>query len=796
MNRLFEFAQFDRLSFWLGFLAASLVWWLVPRLRSLRSQDRNKGSIRSKGSDAGKTYGVELRFRNEVWKHVQGLHLAAPLFPLDEILIIPKFLPPVWPVEPGTNEPPEDIVTQTIPYLPDWPELAAEYLTPSLSIGLALGGRSHLVILGGIGSGKTTCLAYLASLLAHRDPSLGNLKDCLPIYVHVVGLYLSTSEPHRPIDWLSEALSCYMDSISARQLHTLLEEKLRDGKAVLILDGMDELATDEIAPVLESLDNLSRMYPKIVMVTTANPDNILGLTERGFYPVSIKSWSAAERSHFLQRWGEAWSQHLHAGDNEPQWIDPLILNNWLAYQLDGLSPLDITLKIWSAYAGDKIGVADSEALEAYLHRLTDGSEPIRRALQDIAALMVHSGKGIIPRKAVEGGYAWATLENNELIYAHSESHIAFKHAKIAGYLAACGLTDYQNLDQIDWNKIPRSAISDSALIFLVLYHGATWMVDQAVESDQGSLHATLFRVARWINGRDNGPGWQVDVVNQLARLLQAPSNPIGLRARCLVALAVSHHPNAIVLIRQMLVSQDAVSRQLAALGCGYLRDTQAVQQLIDLLDDSIPGVHRAACLALARIGNKTTLQALFDLLLRGDENQRHAAAEALANDPMEGHQILKEASETEDDTTRRASIYGLKRIQQPWSNQILQSMEKDDKQWIIRFSAAQALEQGGFEKSYIPKPLPPLSEMPWLIAFAGERGIGLSPGKPTYDILFQALREGNEEQQVFALSYLSLRGDQTALEDILDIYRTTIGEVREAAFNTLWMLAARGTKLS
>ncbi len=82
----------------------------------------------------------------------------------------------------------------------------------------------------------------------------------------------------------------------------------------------------------------------------------------------------------------------------------------------------------------------------------------------------------------------------------------------------------------------------------------------------------------------------------------------------------------------------------------------------------------------------------------------------------------------------------------------------------------------------LPRIFPPLTETPWLIAFAGEHGIGVSPGRPAFDLVLKALREGREEQQLAALDYLRQYGNEAAADVIHQIYQEYPGELRESAF--------------
>ena len=57
---------------------------------------------------------------------------------------------------------------------------------------------------------------------------------------------------------------------------------------------------------------------------------------------------------------------------------------------------------------------------------------------------------------------------------------------------------------------------------------------------------------------------------------------------------------------------------------------------------------------------------------RAMKNLRRAAAEALANDPVEGHAMLKEGATLDDIMLRRAVVHGLSRVGQPWAVEMLQ----------------------------------------------------------------------------------------------------------------------------
>jgi HEAT repeat protein len=167
----------------------------------------------------------------------------------------------------------------------------------------------------------------------------------------------------------------------------------------------------------------------------------------------------------------------------------------------------------------------------------------------------------------------------------------------------------------------------------------------------------------------------------------------------------------------------------------------------------------------------------------------------LANHPEEGHPTLQEASALEDTAVRRAAAFGLGRVRQPWAIAILEKLHLEDEQWIVQDAAAQMLDAIRKPHPRTPCPLPALTQTAWLIAFAGERGMGVAPGKPAYDLLYLALRQGNEDQRLAATYYLSQNVDPSAVLPLYQTYFPSTGELRETAFCALWSLAAAGINL-
>jgi hypothetical protein len=830
MSRYLRDFQLDRLSFWIGFLAATLFWWLLGRLRSLYPKVRQALSDRAQTARLGLTANLEIHLRNDTLRQAQRQHLASLLFSLDEILIPPRFIAPPHQVEPGTPPPLEDLASQVLPYQPDWPEMASTYGSPTLNLVEALGGGANLIIFGEPGSGKSVALAHLVSQIARRDPATGDLAQFLPVMVHAADLVLPPSDPQDPLSVLVAALSPLSTTLTQSRLPVLLNGTANAGTLLLLLDGMDELPPQDARPVIAYLEQLVDQYPALRAVVATSPQFFGDLPRLGFYPLAIAVWDERDRSEFITRWSELFNRYIMEQVQISETQDPDLLNSWLLQDSGDLTPLELTLKIWAAYAGDVLGQNTSHGIEAYIRRLTAGIPKGRLAMEKLALQVVVSQKAVMGRKEAE---TWisefdpaliseeraaktsesgeepvmgqaihesvtshrvipALLENGA-IRSYYNAQLSLVHPVITGYLASCAILssgiDHILDDHPDWIG------KNQALHFLGIQNGGDNFVERYLEKNKEPLHRELFNVARFLRYAKEDVRWKSSTLRQLARIMQSDAYPLGLRSRATTAMALSNNPGVVTLFRQMLSSQSAATRQLVALGCGQLRDPKMVDDLTTLLADPNPNVFKAACLALVAIGNKTAIEAVVSALLQGSKELRQAAAEALANHPEEGHPFLKEASQLEDLMVRRASIAGLLRVAEPWAIQILEKIQVEDSQWVAKNAAAQALDNLERPNPYIPHPLPALTETPWLIAFAGERGIGIAPGKPAMELVLMALKEGNEEQRLAAMDYLKLKGDPSAVLPLYDTLYSTQGEIQEAALQTLWQLSAMDIEL-
>ena len=836
----------EPLSFGIGFVVGILFTWLLSRIRPLFQQWRETAKEQREAAKARRTSGLEDNHRRLTLRRAQGMHLAASLFSLEEILQEPRLLAPPARVEPGVIPVQEDIISQTLPYMPAFPELAAIYRAPTLSLSEALEGGSNLVITGAAGSGKTVALAQLASMAANLKVRLDTSEeaDAVPYLYHVADLQLPFDSSRDPLNNVINAASERAPVLDLRRLPDFIQQTFKNGKALLLMDGFDELDPESQKHVVDWFKAVIAAYPKARIVTTGCPDQLNGLIGIGFNPLALIGWDAPRSARFIQQWGELWSRTVALeakSQTGPEQVDPLLLNTWLLSDNHGLTPFELTLKVWGAYAGDALGPRVLDAIASHVRRLAPSGTPVAalellamqvvltcqpvfdprkarawvkqydivedRSIESAETLTTTPQGGAIPLtesqririKRSRAGEAIPTygllskMVDSGLLVSHSNNKMRFLHPVLNGYLAGQAIGDNDAdttlLAQPEWDGKTLS------LLYLAARGDASAVADIMLKQSDIPLHSPALAVARWLRDAPKNAAWRTKVFATLLNILQAEGQPTAIRGQAMAAFVVSGDPGAGTLFRQMLASRSFELLPLVALGIGALGDVKAVDALEEILQAPAGGVRRATCLALVAIGTDKSLEAVARALLQGDEELRRAAAEALANDPAEGHAMLREGATLADIMLRRAVVHGLARIGQPWAVETLQHMQVEDDQWAVRNLANQYLEQMAHIDPRVPRRLKAPSESPWLIEYAGKQGMGIPRGGPATDDLLSAFKHGDTEERLAALPYLKRAADEGIIGALYHGIYGEDPEVREASFYALQEIAANGVPI-
>lgn len=186
-----------------------------------------------------------------------------------------------------------------------------------MPVGERLSQAKHLVVLGDPGAGKTTltrwiATAYLLRLKHDEDwkelPDIKTLPeaDWLPIILRCRDLDLDSLSGSL-VDILKHTLrKVQLTEMESADLCTVMRARLENGKALLMLDGLDEI-TDPAARAsfCQQLEQIVVAYPDAPIIATSR---IVGYREmgyklgRGFEHLTLADLTPEEKDDFARRW--------------------------------------------------------------------------------------------------------------------------------------------------------------------------------------------------------------------------------------------------------------------------------------------------------------------------------------------------------------------------------------------------------------------------------------------------------------------------------------------------------------
>lgn len=192
--------------------------------------------------------------------------------------------------------------------------------TVTVSVNEALAAHPHLVVLGDPGSGKTTLLRYLTLLYA-RDLAEGDgllterlgLAESgrLPVLVPLrrLAAYLKA---HRPADDGTEGCALLLEHLREMLAGERVElprgffdPYLEDGRAVVLLDGLDEVADPDLRRrVARLVEAFTVAYPACRFIVTSRIVGYTGPARLGgdYTPTTVRDFSDADIAQFLRNW--------------------------------------------------------------------------------------------------------------------------------------------------------------------------------------------------------------------------------------------------------------------------------------------------------------------------------------------------------------------------------------------------------------------------------------------------------------------------------------------------------------
>ncbi|MET7327679.1 NACHT domain-containing protein [Nonomuraea sp. NPDC005650] len=162
-------------------------------------------------------------------------------------------------------------------------------------------GRERLMLLrGDAGSGKSTLLRWLAVTAArgHFSGALSGWNGCVPLMIklrsHAGGRFPAPSA----------FLDDVAQEVSGRMPRGWVERVLESGRALLLVDGVDELLVRHRPAVREWLSRLLAAYPGMRVVVTSRPTaaDARWLGDEGFAAATLEPMTPGDLRELIRQW--------------------------------------------------------------------------------------------------------------------------------------------------------------------------------------------------------------------------------------------------------------------------------------------------------------------------------------------------------------------------------------------------------------------------------------------------------------------------------------------------------------
>jgi HEAT repeat protein len=317
------------------------------------------------------------------------------------------------------------------------------------------------------------------------------------------------------------------------------------------------------------------------------------------------------------------------------------------------------------------------------------------------------------------------------------------------------------------------------------------VVQRKLSAPPDLMYSDLFGLVHWLPDAPPDAIWRGEVFKRLAAALMAPDQYPAVRERAMAALIATRDRNIVFILRQALRAADPDTRRLGCIGLGALDNIETVNDLASLLGDEGHDVKLAAALALGAIGTDQAIEIMLRGLFRENHEVRRAIAEALAAIPAEGHRILRDGITAQEIEIRRAAVYGLNRIREPWALVALYHAMLEDAEWYVRTAAEEAFLAAQSPEKDGPRAHPEADMLGWLVQWAAERGQGVPAGPNARQVLIRVLQEGQPAYKVMAACTLGRLGHVLALKPLYAALRDRDASVRSAAYAALSDLQLR-----
>ena len=673
-------------------------------------------------------------------------------------------------------------------------------------------GHPRLVITGTRASGRTTALAMLVwqttANAAPRPASRSGKKrpyERFPLWIDLAQYRnLPEAQSESPAERLVQLAALFMPALVSRW--TLAH--LRNEPSLILVDNWDALSPDTRRTVARWFAEVAKSLPKSCWLVASGEEGYGPLIEAGFVSLEVVPPSGEDVIVSLYR---GWAELLNAVPVEPV-EETLEVLKWAADA--GATLLELNTRVLVYLRTQQLPTRLVDVLDRFLDdciptpNLGEGQADVVEqarvltlsALSHIAKMHRLENRAfsqqeiydyigtLLPPQEVRPpkleGAARRILFDTQLLQREGKFWIP------AHYIWDDFLTAWALVEDEVGADMAKAHLGDPTWVLLLEFYAALEDVTPLVHTliQTATLHgdiASLMRAARWgVVAQEDVP-WRKPLMKALAQAFTDRDLDQQMRLRLGQALALAAGEGARAFFIQALRQPSVAIRSAALRGLGWSGSPKEMPLFVGALQDLDLEVQQSAVEALGDLGTSGAVRLLRDTMLEADDHLLPSIAEALSK-TTEGLEVLREAADSESLLIRRTVAQGLSRVDQPWTQEILEKLAREDSEWLVRSAAQIALnakKEEAEDKTVVLSP-PQIDQLEWLIAWAASQGTGLGVGKAAAAMLERAISQGDPKTQILGiltLMHVGREGHIKLLEPLLSSSDRDVQYVAEHA---------------
>lgn len=663
-----------------------------------------------------------------------------------------------------------------------------------------LAGYPYLLVTGPLASGRTTTLALLVWQNQHKAKGRKPYNR-YPLWIDLARYReMKSGDDTPPLEQLAELASLAVPNLLPAWATTHLQ---RDS-ALILVDNWEILPPYMRSQMAKLIRKAQNELPQSVWVIATGEHGYGLLAEADFVPVEIVPASGPD---VVKQLYSGWATLLKQPTTFPETIAKMLA--WA--DKAGASLMELTLRIVLYLSTEQVPTLPIEVLDHLLDLqipvLNLGDSQVNTV--EHARTLVMLTLSHIAQKYRMEGTAFSRQEIDEYIISllppeHErppklrsvtrkllfDSGLLQRQGNIwqpAHYLWTDFLTAWHIAEDEIGADMVRAHLDDplwAVLLELYVTVGESAHLIEALlyDANRYENYFSLLRVARWGIIAPEETEWRTTLTKTLAQYFVDPDLPQAWRLRIGQSMALLVGGEALAFFITAVRQPEIPVRCAALRGIGWTGGPREVAILESALKEPELDVVISAVEALGDIGTGGAARLLYQTLAAADEHLILPIGYALAAIP-EAHDLLKRAAESDDFMARRAAAHGLARLEEAWAVELLQTIAREDKEWLVRSAAETALNarEQTTDSKIVVLPPPKVDEIDWLISWAATQHMGLGVGEAAMQTLLQAVEQGDARAQILGAITLMQIGTLSHLQLLEPLLKSEDPQVQYVA---------------